>query len=147
MMQMWLPFLLLIPGAWQDRKNRQIAVWQILLPAAGGISSAASQGYFSVDSDGSDSWRDSVWRIISVRRSCRRGRWTDAGSAGTLPGRSPRSRRGIPCADSSYFMGNDSDSEKEADGEDTDRLSAVSLACGRDLCSCRRIREWIVGSG
>ena len=51
------------------------------------------------------------------------------------------------CADSSYFMGNDSDSEKEADGEDTDRLSAVSLACGRDLCSCRRIREWIVGSG
>ncbi len=37
MMQMWLPFLLLIPGAWQDRKNRQIAVWQILLPAAGGI--------------------------------------------------------------------------------------------------------------
>ena len=37
MMQMWLPFLLLSPGAWQDRKNRQIAVWQILLPAAGGI--------------------------------------------------------------------------------------------------------------
>ena len=37
MMQMWLPFLLLIPGAWQDRKKRQIAVWQILLPAAGGI--------------------------------------------------------------------------------------------------------------
>lgn len=148
MMQMWLPFLLLIPGAWQDRKNRQIAVWQILLPAAGGILLRLLRRDISL-------WilTDLIPGGILCGASFLCGGAVGAGDGlmlavlGLCPGRSPRSRRGIPCADSSYFMGNDSDSEKEADGEDTDRLSAVSLACGRDLCSCRRIREWIVGSG